>query len=167
MDIKNISSESKLLIKWSSVSTLIFTLDQWVKYWIVQNLSLYERFSINSFINITHQQNSGAAFSILADAGGWQRWFLSVLAIIVCVYIIHWLYQLRSKPQWFLAYGLSMVLGGAIGNVFDRIRLGYVIDYAQVLINGWPFPSFNVADAAITAGAVFIIIDAIIQREGN
>ena len=89
MDIKNISSESKLLIKWSSVSTLIFTLDQWVKYWIVQNLSLYERFSINSFINITHQQNSGAAFSILADAGGWQRWFLSVLAIIVCGYIIH------------------------------------------------------------------------------
>ena len=167
MNIKNISSESKLLIKWSSVTILIFTLDQWVKHWIVQNLSLYEKISINSFINITHQQNAGAAFSILADAGGWQRWFLSLLAILVSGYIAHWLYHLKSKPQWFLTYGLCMILGGAIGNVIDRLRFGYVIDYAQILINGWPFPSFNVADAAITVGAAFIIIDAIIQKEEN
>ena len=120
---------------------------------------------INFFINITYQQNTGAAFSILADAGGWQRWFLSILAILVCGYIVHWLYQLRTTSQWYLSYGLSFVLGGALGNVIDRIRLGYVVDYAQVLINGWPFPSFNVADAAITLGAVLIIIDAIINKE--
>ncbi len=140
-------------------------MDQWVKYWIVLNLSLYEKIGVNFFINITYQQNTGAAFSILADAGGWQRWFLSILAILVCGYIVHWLYQLRTTSQWYLSYGLSFVLGGALGNVIDRIRLGYVVDYAQVLINGWPFPSFNVADAAITIGAVLIIIDAIINKE--
>lgn len=165
MSIKNYSKESKLLAIWGLITTLIVILDQWVKYWIVLNLSLYEKININFFINITHQQNTGAAFSILADAGGWQRWFLSVLAILVCGYIIHWLYQLRTTSQWYLSYGLSFVLGGALGNVIDRIRLGYVVDYAQVFINGWPFPSFNVADAAITLGAVLIIIDAIINKE--
>ena len=165
MNIKNLTSESRLLLKWSSVTTLIVILDQWVKYWIVLNLSLYEKIGVNFFINIRYQQNTGAAFSILADAGGWQRWFLSILAILVCGYIVHWLYQLRVTSQWYLAYGLSFVLGGALGNVIDRIRLGYVVDYAQVLINGWPFPSFNVADAAITIGAVLIIIDAIINKE--
>lgn len=165
MNKKNLTSETRLLLKWSSVTTLIVILDQWVKYWIVLNLSLYEKIGVNFFINITYQQNTGAAFSILADAGGWQRWFLSILAILVCGYIVHWLYQLRTTSQWYLAYGLSFVLGGALGNVIDRIRLGYVVDYAQVLINGWPFPSFNVADAAITIGAVLIIIDAIINKE--
>ncbi|MDA9109067.1 signal peptidase II [Woeseiaceae bacterium] len=165
MNKKNLTSETRLLLKWSSVTTLIVILDQWVKYWIVLNLSLYEKIGVNFFINITYQQNTGAAFSILADAGGWQRWFLSILAILVCGYIVHWLYQLRTTSQWYLSYGLSFVLGGALGNVIDRIRLGYVVDYAQVLINGWPFPSFNVADAAITIGAVLIIIDAIINKE--
>jgi signal peptidase II len=83
MNIKNLTSESRLLLKWSSVTTLIVILDQWVKYWIVLNLSLYEKIGVNFFINITYQQNTGAAFSILADAGGWQRWFLSILAILV------------------------------------------------------------------------------------
>ena len=165
MNKKNLTSETRLLLKWSSVTTLIVILDQWVKYWIVLNLPLYEKIGVNFFINITYQQNTGAAFSILADAGGWQRWFLSILAILVCGYIVHWLYQLRTTSQWYLSYGLSFVLGGALGNVIDRIRLGYVVDYAQVLINGWPFPSFNVADAAITIGAVLIIIDAIINKE--
>ena len=165
MNKKNLTSETRLLLKWSSVTTLIVILDQWVKYWIVLNFSLYEKIGVNFFINITYQQNTGAAFSILADAGGWQRWFLSILAILVCGYIVHWLYQLRTTSQWYLSYGLSFVLGGALGNVIDRIRLGYVVDYAQVLINGWPFPSFNVADAAITIGAVLIIIDAIINKE--
>jgi len=159
------SKETRLLIKWFVVVALIIFLDQWVKYLIMENISLYEAVYINSFINLTHQHNSGAAFSFLADAGGWQRWFLSILAIIVCGYIIFWLYDLRRTAKWFLPYGLSMILGGALGNVFDRVRLGYVIDYLQVLIYGWPFPSFNVADAAITVGAVMIIIDAATDKE--
>ena len=140
---------------------LIFLLDQWVKLIIIENISLYERVKINDFINITHQRNPGAAFSFLADAGGWQRWFLSTIAIAVCLYIVYWLKELEKENKILLPYGLSLVLGGALGNLFDRVMLGYVTDYFQVLILGWPFPSFNVADAAISIGAVLIIVDAV------
>ena len=149
------------LFKWFLLAGLIFLLDQWVKFIIIENISLYERFKINDFINITHQRNPGAAFSFLADAGGWQRWFLSTIAIAVCLYIVYWLNELKKENKVLLPYGLSLVLGGALGNLFDRIMLGYVTDYFQVLIFGWPFPSFNVADAAISIGAVLIIVDAI------
>ena len=149
------------LFKWFLLAGLIFLLDQWVKLIIIENISLYERVKINDFINITHQRNPGAAFSFLADAGGWQRWFLSTIAIVVCLYIVYWLKELEKENKILLPYGLSLVLGGALGNLFDRIMLGYVTDYFQVLIFGWPFPSFNVADAAISIGAVLIIVDAV------
>ena len=149
------------LFKWFLLAGLIFLLDQWVKFIIIENISLYERFKINDFINITHQRNPGAAFSFLADAGGWQRWFLSTIAIVVCLYIVYWLKELEKENKVLLPYGLSLILGGALGNLFDRIMLGYVTDYLQVLIFSWPFPSFNVADAAISIGAALIIIDAI------
>ena len=149
------------LLKWFLLAGLIFLLDQWVKLIIIENISLYERVKINDFINITHQRNPGAAFSFLADAGGWQRWFLSTIAIAVCLYIVYWLNELKRENKVLLSYGLSLVLGGALGNLFDRIMLGYVTDYFQVLIFGWPFPSFNVADAAISIGAVLIIVDAV------
>ncbi len=140
---------------------LIFLFDQWIKLIIIENISLYERVKINDFVNITHQRNPGAAFSFLADAGGWQRWFLSTIASAVCLYIVYWLKELEKENKVLLPYGLSLVLGGALGNLFDRIMLGYVTDYLQVLIFSWPFPSFNVADAAISIGAALIIIDAI------
>ena len=149
------------LFKWFLLAGLILLLDQWVKLIIIENISLYERVKINDFINITHQRNPGAAFSFLADAGGWQRWFLSTIAIAVCLYIVYWLKELEKENKILLPYGLSLVLGGALGNLFDRITLGYVTDYFQVLIFGWPFPSFNVADAAISIGAVLIIVDAV------
>ena len=149
------------LFKWFLLAGLIFLLDQWVKLIIIENISLYERVKINDFINITHQRNPGAAFSFLADAGGWQRWFLSTIAIAVCLYIVYWLKELEKENKILLPYGLSLVLGGALGNLFDRVMLGYVTDYFQVLILGWPFPSFNVADAAISIGAVLIIVDAV------
>ena len=149
------------LFKWFLLAGLIFLLDQLVKLIIIENISLYERVKINDFINITHQRNPGAAFSFLADAGGWQRWFLSTIAIAVCLYIVYWLKELEKENKILLPYGLSLVLGGALGNLFDRIMLGYVTDYFQVLIFGWPFPSFNVADAAISIGAVLIIVDAV------
>ena len=149
------------LFKWFLLAGLIFLLDQWVKLIIIENISLYERVKINDFINITHQRNPGAAFSFLADAGGWQRWFLSTIAIVVCLYIVYWLKELEKENKILLPYGLSLVLGGALGNLFDRIMLGYVTDYFQVLIFGWPFPSFNVADAAISIGAALIIVDAV------
>jgi len=167
MMIKNISKNTQFLIKITMIVVVIFFLDQWTKNWIIENLSLYEKITISNFFNLTHQQNTGAAFSLLAEAGGWQRWFLSIVAMIVSGYIAYWLYELRNSTQWFLIYGLSLVLGGALGNVFDRIRLGYVTDFLQVFIGSWPFPSFNIADAAITIGAIFIIIDAIIETRSD
>ena len=151
----------KLLLLYVLIVILIIIFDQWAKSLIIKNVMLYEVLPVNSFINITHQENAGAAFSILSNAGGWQRWFLSVLAICISVYIVFWLFRLRNQDQIILSIGLSLVLGGAIGNVIDRIQLGYVIDYIQVLIMGWPFPTFNIADASITVGAVILIIDAL------
>ena len=151
----------KLLLLYVLIVILIIIFDQWAKSFIIKNVMLYEVLPVNSFINITHQENAGAAFSILSNAGGWQRWFLSVLAICISVYIVFWLFRLRNQDQIILSIGLSLVLGGAIGNVIDRIQLGYVIDYIQVFIMGWPFPSFNIADASITVGAVILIIDAL------
>lgn len=146
---------------WASLSAIIVVLDQVTKWAILKWVPLYDKVAVNSFINITHQENAGAAFSFLANAGGWQRWFFIVLAVGVSGVIAVWLWRLRTTTQTVLAFGLALVLGGAIGNVIDRIRLGHVIDFIQVLIAGWPFPSFNVADSAITVGAALLIIDAL------
>ncbi len=143
------------------LATVVIILDQLTKWMIVKWVPLYDKIPVNSFINITHQRNTGAAFSFLADASGWQRWFLTILAAIVSAYIVWWLWRIRAAGQVILSTGLSLVLGGAIGNVIDRIMLGSVVDFIQVYIAGWPFPSFNVADAAISVGAVFLIIDAL------
>jgi len=146
---------------WISLSAVVVVLDQATKAMIVRWVDLYEKIPINGFINITHQRNTGAAFSFLANAEGWQRWFFIVLAALVSGYIIGWLWRIRGEGQVVLSAGLSLVLGGAIGNVIDRVLLGSVVDFIQVLIAGWPFPSFNIADSAITVGATFLIIDAL------
>ena len=146
---------------WMVVSFVVIALDQLTKWAILKWVPLYDKIPVNSFINITHQRNTGAAFSFLADADGWQRWFFIVLATAVSIFIVTWLWRIRETGPAILAAGLSLVLGGAIGNVIDRIVLGSVVDFIQVLIAGWPFPSFNVADSAITVGAGFLIIDAL------
>lgn len=144
-----------------TLSMLVVGLDQLTKWAIVKWVPLYGKVSLNSFLNITHQENPGAAFSFLADADGWQRWFFTILAILVSGVIVVWLWRLRNAGQRVLTIGLALVLGGALGNVIDRIRLGHVIDFIQVLIAGWPFPSFNVADSAISVGAALLVIDAL------
>jgi signal peptidase II len=144
-----------------AISLVIVALDQLTKWAILAWVPLYDKIVISSFINITHQQNRGAAFSFLADAAGWQRWFFTVLAIVVSTAIVVWLWRIRKDRLLVLSSGLALVLGGAVGNVIDRIRFGHVVDYIQVLIAGWPFPSFNVADSAITVGAALLIIDAL------
>jgi signal peptidase II len=144
-----------------TLAALVVGLDQLTKWAIIKWVPMYGKIPINGFLNITHQENPGAAFSFLADAAGWQRWFFTVLAVVVSGVIVVWLWRLRHSGQRVLTIGLALVLGGAIGNVFDRVRLGHVIDFIQVLIAGWPFPSFNVADSAITVGAVLLVIDAL------
>jgi len=143
------------------VATVIAVADQLTKWAIVEWVPLYSKVAINSFINLTHQKNSGAAFSFLADAGGWQRWFFVVLASGVSVVVAVWLWRIRNAGQTVLSAGLALVLGGAIGNLVDRILLGHVTDFIQVWFGSWAFPSFNVADAGISVGAALLIIDAL------
>ena len=141
--------------------------DQATKWAIVEWVELYGKVPLNSFMNLTHQQNTGAAFSFLAGAGGWQRWFFVVLATAVSGVIVGWLWQSRKQGPVVLMAGLGLVLGGAVGNLIDRARLGYVTDFIQVWFGNWAFPSFNVADAAISVGAALLIIDALfLSRSG-
>lgn len=146
---------------WVVVALLVVAADQGTKWAIVEWIDLYGRVPINSFMNLTHQQNTGAAFSFLAGASGWQRWFFVILATAVSVVIGVWLWRIRTEGPLVLMAGLSLVLGGAVGNLIDRARLGYVTDFLQVWFGKWAFPSFNVADAAISVGAALLIIDAL------
>ena len=148
-------------VGWIALTIAVIAADQVTKWAIVEWVSLYDKVPINSFLNLTHQRNTGAAFSFLAGAGGWQRWFFVVLATAVSGVITVWLWQVRRDGMVVLSAGLSLVLGGAIGNLIDRVRLGYVTDFIQVWFGNWAFPSFNVADSAITVGAACLIIDAL------
>lgn len=143
------------------VALAIVAADLATKWAIVEWVPLYDRVPLNSFINLTHQKNTGAAFSFLANAGGWQRWFFVVLASIVSAVIVVWIWRIRKEGQVMLSLGLALVLGGAIGNLIDRIRFGHVTDFIQVWFGEWAFPSFNVADAGISVGAALLIIDAL------
>lgn len=143
------------------VAIVIVFADQVTKWAIIEWVPLYDRVALNSFINLTHQQNSGAAFSFLANAGGWQRWFFVVLSTVVSGVIVVWIWRIRNEGPMLLPIGLSLVLGGALGNLVDRVRLGYVTDFIQVWFGSWPFPSFNVADSGITVGAALLIVDAL------
>jgi len=152
---------TRRFIAWFVVALLVVAADQGTKWAIVEWIDLYGRVPINSFMNLTHQQNTGAAFSFLAGASGWQRWFFVVLATVVSAVISVWLWRIRTEGPLVLMAGLSLVLGGAVGNLIDRARLGYVTDFIQVWFGNWAFPSFNVADAAISVGAALLIIDAL------
>ena len=148
-------------VTWMVVAIVVVIADQLTKWAIVEWVALYDKIPLNSFINLTHQKNSGAAFSFLADAGGWQRWFFVVLATGVSLVIAVWLWRIRNDGQTVLSAGLALVLGGAVGNLIDRILLGHVTDFIQVWFGSWAFPSFNIADAGISVGAAFLILDAI------
>ena len=160
MDKASQGTNSARFITWMVVAVAVVFADQVTKWAIIEWVPLYDRVPLNSFINITHQKNPGAAWSFLADAGGWQRWFFIALSSTVSVVLIVWLWRIRSAGLTVLAAGLALVLGGAVGNLIDRILLGAVTDFIQVLFGSWAFPSFNIADAGISVGAVLLIIDA-------
>jgi signal peptidase II len=152
---------SRRFVAWISVAILIVAADQATKWAIIEWLPLYGKAPINSFLNLTHQQNTGAAFSFLANESGWQRWFFVALASAVSVVLIGWLWRIRQEGTLVLTAGLSLVLGGAVGNLIDRAMFGYVTDFIQVWFGNWAFPSFNIADSAISVGAALLIIDAL------
>ena len=148
-------------LKYLCLSILIVVLDQLSKYWISDALLLYEsRVLIDGMFNLTLVHNTGAAFGFLSDAGGWQRWFFISLTAAVSLAILVWLLRLPAECNW-LAVALACILGGALGNLCDRIRFGYVVDFLDVYYDTWHWPAFNVADAAITIGAIMLIIDTL------
>lgn len=151
---------------WLWLSALVVVLDQASKYWFEHNLSLYEQIVvIPDLFSWTLAYNKGAAFSFLADQGGWQRWFFALIALGVSAVLVVWLQRLKSHER-LLAVGLALVLGGALGNLYDRVVLGHVVDFILVhWQDRWFFPAFNLADSAITVGAGILILDMFINKK--
>ena len=151
--------------KWLLLSSIVVLVDQLTKAYISRHYGEFEFTTLLPVLDITRMHNVGAAFSFLAGASGWQRWLFIALALGVSIAIVVWLFRMpRSKVL--LAAGLSLVLGGAIGNVIDRIRLGYVVDFIHFHWDRAYFPAFNVADSAITVGAAFLLLDALFEPKG-
>ena len=143
--------------------TLVVVLDQITKVAIDGSLALYERIPVTSFFNITKAYNTGAAFSFLSEAGGWQRWFFTVVSSVVSIVLFVWLRRMPRTDRW-LGIGIALILGGALGNLIDRVIYGHVVDFVQVYWGEWYFPSFNVADAAITCGAAILIVLTLFEK---
>jgi signal peptidase II len=137
---------------------LVILLDQLTKWWASAELSLMQPVPVLPVFNFTLLHNPGAAFSFLSNAGGWQRWFFTGLALVVSLVLVIWLWRLPKGNHW-LACSLALILGGALGNFIDRLWLGYVIDFLDFHYAGYHFPAFNLADTAISLGAVMLVVD--------
>ncbi|OED42748.1 signal peptidase II [Endozoicomonas sp. (ex Bugula neritina AB1)] len=152
------TSKTSGKLHWLCLSALVLVLDQLLKWLVVQEFSLYEQMPLLPFFSLTLAYNTGAAFSFLGDASGWQRWFLSGVAVVVSFMLVGWLKQLREHETW-QACSLSLILGGALGNLYDRVVHGQVTDFLLFYYENWYFPAFNLADVAITFGAGMLILD--------
>ena len=150
---------------WLWLSFFVILLDQTTKALVAGSIDLYSRIELLPILEITHLQNTGAAFSILAGASGWQRWFFIALALCVSVVLMMWLRRIRTPEQTVLAIGLSLVLGGALGNVIDRVWHGHVIDFIFFHWGNRYFPAFNLADSAISVGAACLLWDAFMENK--
>ena len=150
--------------RWLWLSAVVVILDQLTKHWVEESFVVYETFPVTSFFNLTLVYNKGAAFSFLADAGGWQRWFFTGLALLVSTYLVYWLMQLK-KNQVLLPLAIAMLIGGAIGNVIDRFLYGHVIDFLDFYIQNWHWPAFNLADSAIVLGVTLFIWDSFFSKK--
>ncbi|HMY82567.1 MAG TPA: signal peptidase II [Agitococcus sp.] len=147
-------------LTWLLLSIIIIVIDQVTKLYFNQKLQLGQSIELLPVLNWTLAYNYGAAFSFLHDAGGWQRWFFAGIAVVVSLGLTIWLVKLEKNAK-FLAFAIALLLGGAIGNLYDRMTYGYVIDFIHVFYQTWHFPIFNVADCAITVGAIMLIIDSL------
>ncbi len=144
---------------WLGLALVVVVLDQISKTLILERFALHDSVTVTSWFNLVRVHNSGAAFSFLAGASGWQRWFFVGLGAVASIFIV---WMLKKHPtQTLFCFAVTMIMGGAIGNVVDRLLHGYVVDFIQVHYGGWYFPSFNLADSAITLGAICLILDEI------
>ena len=155
-------------LAWLWLTVLVFVLDQASKFYFEGALNLYQQIVvIPDLFSWTLAYNTGAAFSFLAGQSGWQRWLFALIAIVVSVVLVVWLKRLKPSETW-LAIALALVLGGALGNLVDRVLFGHVIDFILVhWQNRWYFPAFNLADSAITVGAIMLVIDMFISKQSG
>ncbi len=147
---------------WPVLSLVIVAADQLTKLMVIDNLTYLQRIPILPVLDLVHLHNTGAAFSFLADASGWQNWMFAGVAIVVSGVIFWWLVRLPEGGRRVLSLGLALVLGGAIGNLIDRILYGYVVDFILFYYHEWSYPAFNIADSAITCGVALILFDGVV-----
>jgi len=145
--------------KWLWLALAIIVADHLTKWWVTASLDYQEFIPVLPFFSLVLVHNTGAAFSFLADASGWQRWFFVSIGVIATVIIVRLLKRHAHEPR--LAFSLALVLGGALGNVIDRVALGYVVDFLYFHYRGFAWPAFNVADTAISIGAALLIWDSL------
>lgn len=163
IDESRSESKGKSMAAWLWLSLVIVIADLYTKHLASSMLDYATPVPVLPFFNFTLLHNTGAAFSFLASESGWQRWFFAILAAVVSGVLIRWLVTLRDD-RW-LAIAISLVLGGAIGNLYDRITLGYVVDFLHFYWQNYHFPAFNIADSAITVGAGMMILDIFRQKD--
>lgn len=155
-----------MLKRWGWLSVLVIALDQATKHLAETLLEMHQPVPVLPSFNLTLTYNTGAAFSFLANAGGWQRWFFLGLGALVSLGLIVWLWRLKPADKR-LAAALALILGGAVGNLIDRTWLGQVIDFIQLYYDRWYWPAFNIADSAITVGAALLVVDSLLAREAG
>nr|MBP8148979.1 lipoprotein signal peptidase [Limnohabitans sp.] len=161
MASKNKGGNRPGLWLWLGIALLVLVLDQFTKVLVLGAFQLGDGTPITSFFNLVRAHNTGAAFSFLANAGGWQRWFFTGIGVVATVFMV---WMLRSHAgQKLFCLAISLILGGAVGNVIDRLLHGYVVDFLDFYWGSWHFPAFNLADSAITLGAVFLILDELLR----
>ena len=153
------------MLRWLWLSVFVIVLDQLSKQLVEASFMLYETLPIAPYFNLTLAYNEGAAFSFLSDQGGWQRWFFSGMALLVTIVLVVWLSRLRHERL--LGASLSLVIGGAVGNLIDRVLFGHVIDFLDVYYGQMHWPAFNVADSAITLGVILMFLDAILEQKAK
>ena len=151
------------MTKWLGLALAIIVLDHLTKWWVSSSLDYQEAISVLPFFSLVLVHNTGAAFSFLADAGGWQRWFFIAIGIVATVIIVRLLKRHAHETR--LAFALALVLGGALGNVIDRVVLGHVVDFLYFHYQDFGWPAFNVADSAISVGAALLIWDSLFGKK--
>ncbi len=152
------------MLRWLWLSFLVLAFDQASKQLIELNFALYESMELLPFLNITLVYNEGAAFSFLSDQDGWQRWLFMLLALVVTVVLVGWVKRLRQEERA-IAISLTLVIGGAVGNLVDRVLYGHVIDFIDFYYGQWHWPAFNVADSAITVGVALMLLDVLFSKD--
>ncbi len=151
-------------LRWLWLTALVLVSDILIKQYVYQNFKLYEPIEVMPFFNLMYAQNFGAAFSFLADEGGWQRWFFAGIAVAISLILMVMMYR-ESATKRLNNIAYALIIGGAIGNLIDRLMHGFVVDYLDVYVGDWHWPTFNLADMGICIGAALIIIESFLPSE--